>query len=1144
MSGYHLHQGISLKSFPEINPELFLQEDPLSEPVCIVVQNAGLGEWLTRSLARRQGGVMGLQIMMPEQALRRFAGGYSTARQMVSPDGSDPGADNSTLSRGEGCGLLFMDGLKLAVYKAVEESVSGEDPLFTPLRDYAGSGGSRLWQLADSLAGIFYHYGMNCLPLVEAWDSGSAYPGLPPEQKKAEDWQRALWNRIFHSGSPYTHLSRVLSETMAAGDGYDGPSSRIVLFGSMFLGETGLRFFRHLADSLDIHHFLFTPSRVFTAGSAQTGTAVTTMPFLRDNGRLSADFASLLPVLDPDFSDWQGIETPGGSTLENLRCAITENRPFNNEVSDDGSLTIHDSPGLRRQVEVLKDRILESLRDDETLAPTDIGILAPDIASFAPYIEAIFPGGDEGRRDNIPFNLSDLPTRSEAPFPAAFSKLMELPGSRFGRNSLTGLFENPCFSPSSSNPDLADSWRRMAEELRVRWGTDSNHRQAEQAADPTTGSWDFAFSRLLAAYYHDEGDNPDLLPGPLEGDSDADVAGRLMRTIRALDGDLRNLDTCRFTLKEWTLKWERIIDTWLKPRTDDDSGEDESDRLRIKGAIRDLMALDEDLDGLRDFSNRAIPWSAFSSLLSEMTAPSGGRKGRYLARGVTCASLKPMRAIPFRRIYVLGLDEGAWPGHEYLTGFDLRESIDKPIDLSRESVDRFAFLETLFAATDHLSFFFSGRDAERGDPLSPASPIAELCDFLGTGWKNLLRTHPLAPYNHRVLGGDPLLASSSSRALALAESLRRGPSPGLEADEFLTPPATEDVLDWKDLAGFLKNPIRYFFKDVLRASAEISRPDEGEEDVLEPEFLDWWNWRSDTVLSAPASLTDPGLLVDSFSTRLALEGAVAETPVGRLSEFRRRTEAQTLADQYIRVRNEGLDDTEAFSILLDPVVTSVSGRAEPGETVRLPAPRLVNRDGSTLAICGRIHGFRLLNREGRRDPGIWTLPEFVSGNQVKSRHLLSSWTVALILGALQGDVLPGELRIFRLGGHDFPARRYYLQPGIVPDSGGGERRILERPDETLNQLIRIREDSGTVPLALHPEIADALSRTESREGELAGEALTAAADKAWRSIVSNPRGSSGLRDCPWRHRFLDRPDFTSPVFRNAWSRLYREGGLL
>ena len=224
MSGYHLHQSSRLESFPERFPDIFLQKNPLSDPVYTVVQNSGLGEWLIRFLANQQGAVMGPRILMPEQALRRFAAGYPTARRLLLMEGAGEGVpEGKTFTRG----LLFMDGMKLTVFKALEEVLSGDDAIYNPLRNYmaslgsgnAAAGGERLWQLADALAGIFYHYGMNCLPMVEAWDRGDSYFGLQADSGEiaAEAWQRGLWRRIFGKDAPYTHLSRAFR-----GDGLRG----------------------------------------------------------------------------------------------------------------------------------------------------------------------------------------------------------------------------------------------------------------------------------------------------------------------------------------------------------------------------------------------------------------------------------------------------------------------------------------------------------------------------------------------------------------------------------------------------------------------------------------------------------------------------------------------------------------------------------------------------------------------------------------------------------------------------------------------------------------------------------------------------------------------------------------------------------
>jgi len=138
MSGYHLHQSSRLESFPERFPDIFLQKNPLSDPVYTVVQNSGLGEWLIRFLANQQGAVMGPRILMPEQALRRFAAGYPTARRLLLEGAGEGVPEGKTFTRG----LLFMDGMKLTVFKALEEVLSGDDAIYNPLRNYMASLGS------------------------------------------------------------------------------------------------------------------------------------------------------------------------------------------------------------------------------------------------------------------------------------------------------------------------------------------------------------------------------------------------------------------------------------------------------------------------------------------------------------------------------------------------------------------------------------------------------------------------------------------------------------------------------------------------------------------------------------------------------------------------------------------------------------------------------------------------------------------------------------------------------------------------------------------------------------------------------------------------------------------------------------------
>jgi len=1215
MSGYHLHQSCRLESFPEKFPDLFLQSDPLSDPVYTVVQNSGLGVWLVRFLAERQGAVMGPRILMPEQALRQFAAGFPTARRLlgVGDFGMDAEAEAERAPDDNGSSpgrrsLLFMDGMKLTVFKALEEVLEGADPVYAPLRSYMASlgdgdtgnsglstaSGERLWQLSDALAGIFYHYGMNCLPLVEAWDRGVYYfdSKTGSSDIASEAWQRGLWRRIFHKDAPYTHLSRVLSEVMTSGEAYSPegfdkslpgfrfslpPSkpARIVLFGSMFLGETGLRFFRFLAADFEVHHFILTPSKsfVFSRVVQASGGSPAVQPFLRNNSRLSAGFAALLPALEnpSGITADENWENPGegSALLHRLRASMIEDVPLERTAEDDGSLAFHNVSGPRRAVEVCKDRILEALRDDDTLAPTQIGVLAPDISRYAPYIEAVFPGtvSDTGvivsreAPDHLNFNLSDLPSRSEAPYPRAHKALMELPGSRFGRTALLDLFSNPCFAPaagSSGSGETGEAWRRIVENLHIRWGVDEGHRSKEGAADPRTGAWETAFERLLAAYYHDEDDRNDMLPAELAGDGDADMAGELIHVIRTLNEELRTLDTLKLSLKEWTLRWEELTERWLSSRREgDEAVDDERDRLSIKGAFRDLLALNEDVDALSDFTTEKLPWSAFSSLLEEFTSTSGRRRGRYLSRGVTCASLKPTRAIPFRRIYILGLDEGSWPGRDFLTGFDLRDSIPKFIDLSRESVDRFALMESIFSARDHLSLFYTGRDPERGDSLSPAAPLVELFEHLGEGASNLIRRHPLNPFHPSALTGKGQLATSSSEALALAETLYsavKKPAPELSS---LPPADEEDSLDWQTLLRFLKNPVEYFYRRRLEAVREEDEADLGEDDVLEAGFLDWWSWRNAHITENPKALLKAETLVDDFRRHLHLEGSVADTPAGELQSEAWMEEAGELADSLKNLTAEGLDLGEPFScrfvpgLKFTPDTESLNLSPQPGEILDLPAPMLVtpanpdeNSGEGHVYVEGGISGLRLLNTGGEEKRDVWTMLDFISGKHVSSRHNLRSWTAALMIGSSLGEQAPKEIRVFRLSPHPKPLRRYFFRASDCPGEGRGADEIvlLNNPSSILRLLLLSFREGESAVLPLYPDLADELASGNKKnpvEGRLA-----AAAEEAWYSILGSKWGSAVMRNCPYRERYLKNPDFSSEAFAGVWENLYCNGGIL
>ncbi len=90
------------------------------------------------------------------------------------------------------------------------------------------------------------------------------------------------------------------------------------------------------------------------------------------------------------------------------------------------------------------------------------------------------------------------------------------------------------------------------------------------------------------------------------------------------------------------------------------------------------------------------------------------------------SSLLPMRAIPFRVVFVLGLGEGEFPARPDTDPLDLRRARRQPGDVTAAERDRYLFLETLLAARDALVLSWVARDAATGEGREPSAVISEL----------------------------------------------------------------------------------------------------------------------------------------------------------------------------------------------------------------------------------------------------------------------------------------------------------------------------------------------------------------------------------------------------------------------------------
>ena len=104
----------------------------------------------------------------------------------------------------------------------------------------------------------------------------------------------------------------------------------------------------------------------------------------------------------------------------------------------------------------------------------------------------------------------------------------------------------------------------------------------------------------------------------------------------------------------------------------------------------------------------------------------------------------PMRAIPFRLICLLGMNDGDYPRNQQAHSFDLMSHRGqyRPGDRSRRQDDQYLFLEAFLSARQQLYISWVGRSIRDNSERPPSVLISQLREMLAQGWQ-LRNVHTL-----------------------------------------------------------------------------------------------------------------------------------------------------------------------------------------------------------------------------------------------------------------------------------------------------------------------------------------------------------------------------------------------------------------
>ncbi len=748
-------------------------QDPLQAPT-VVVPNTNLARWLKLVIACRRSICMNMAFEFLDRGLW----------QMLAALDDDPRAAVP----------LEMDDRKTLLLYALQQ-MPADDRQLQPLRRYLegtssrGGGGRavRLWQLTETLARLFSEYELHRDGMIARWRQ--RIPAADP----LEACQQWLYQRLREladaDGEPAAGRLLSLSEyaqQVFSSPPPPGPEPRgeVHFFGLSQISSLHLEIFQQLSAYYAMVIYVVNPCREFwedistpaeqrwlrrknehhlrilpeeeAAGELQRAADNELLAAWGKPGRES--IRRFCALSDYDFLENYVTESPPDTVLKALQHDILTlgGQPVCRPQDD--SLQIGACPGITREVETVYNSILYNLQRDESLRLTDIAVLVPDMDVYKPALEAVFSRYPAA----VSYNLADARARDESLYGQAVLKLLELCRGRFSRREVFDLLLNPCVMQKwGLGAGDVQTWAQWTSRLNIFHSFDVREKRSRGYTDDPVHTWQQGLLRLrLARVLGDPARMSGEVPGRFahfrgivpHGDMAADDP-QLLETfcllLESLHRGVQRLKKLRAGGLGWRDTLFAICDELMQvPR---DARGEETVRQELLKAFGRFGRYDR-LAGESERARLDIEL-AIELVKSQLDGIPGGR-GEYLTGGVTISALQPMRPIPFRIIYVLGLQEGSFPGRAPQSSLDLQLVRRRIGDVSPPERDRYLFLETLLAARERLYLTYVCRDLQKDREIMAGSVISLLRRYLEN--RILPPGHEFAVTPVPLKGSDPV----------------------------------------------------------------------------------------------------------------------------------------------------------------------------------------------------------------------------------------------------------------------------------------------------------------------------------------------------------------------------------------------------
>ena len=762
--------------------------DDILEPEQIIVQNAGMGRWLSLQMSQQLGISANYKFLFPAEYM------WELLRKVID---DVPKQDPSK-----------PDVLR---WRLVSEFIQQAEDY--PELDHYLKNELAAWDLANALSPVLDQYLFYRPEWALDWEAGNF---------DHNDWQARLWQRIIMD--EYNEVRQVphwldLQENFikAFSDKYENQQEgrfpeRVSFFSVPALSPGYLRLLAELSTKIDVHLFTINPCAEYWGDieslKRQSKRPVEEQAYydignglLASLGKQGRDFMDQLHSLSVAFEERESWTEPElDSVLHCLQSDVLHLQETSVDLDEKTSVQIHACHTAMREVEILHDQILAAIDESDDLKPSDIVVMSSAIVIYAPYIDAVFSTAEH----TLPFSIADGSTVSGLPEIEVFLKILDLPEQRFNVEAVFELLEYPCIRERFNlDEKQVLQCRHWAKSTNIRWGVSDKMRAASGLPATFEHSWKYGLDRMLLGYMMPSEqlfDDFNLLPFN-------DIEGSNVQVLSSF----KSFTDVIFTLWQWSsqsldsIAWGEKLQTLVQAIFPEDV-----DYHSILHAL-DSVNQQQKLAGF----DHIISFSIIKKALRDLLGSCG--EERFMSRGVTFCALVPMRSVPFKMVALLGMSDGCFPRQDQRHSFDKMAVAPRKGDRSRRDEDRYLFLESILAARQRLYISFVGQSVQDNSRLPPSVVVSELLDYLskmtGLDQQSWITYHPLQAFSPRYYHDNDTVFSYVKEYLSLHGIENKiDVFPAFLSHDLAEPEGGCKQISLEQLIHFYKAPARVFLQ--------------------------------------------------------------------------------------------------------------------------------------------------------------------------------------------------------------------------------------------------------------------------------------------------------------------------------------------